>query len=240
MLGIIKAVRRTLEGFVIAFVLIAVVAALGVSDTLNALLADGGPAAMVFLLVIALVLADLTGKFISIVSSTFPDLLPDLGEDDLKRASLIQRLRPFQTVALLSGAHAARLVMFLLLFALLGASYALAPAAVQATLFGDFAVLEAVEIFLREGLAGSVGYFLFFLGPDDLQRVTRLLIDRPLTAASVNGDIFLVGVRLYGLAFVLALLRTLATPVTYLRARRRAVKLPAPAGRAAATGSAPA
>jgi hypothetical protein len=236
MLGIIKAVRRTLEGFVIAFLLIALMGALGASETLNALLADGGAAAMVFLVVIALVLADLIGKFISILSSTFPDLIPDLGEDDLKRASLIQRLRPFQTVALLSGAHAARLVMFLLLFALLGGSYALAPPAVQATLFGDFTVLEAIEIFLREGLAGSVGYFLFFLGPDDLQRVTGLLIDRPLTAASVNGDIFLVGVRLYGLAFVLALLRTLATPVTYLRARRRAVKLPAPAGQVPATG----
>lgn len=32
-------------------------------------------------------------------------MTPAVGDDDLKRASLLQRLRPVQTVALLSGGH---------------------------------------------------------------------------------------------------------------------------------------
>lgn len=229
MLGILNLVRRTVEGSVLSLLILGLVAVFGVSETINTLLAQRSVASLLFLLVLAIVLADLIGKFISILGSTFPDLIPELGEDDLKRASLIQRLRPVQTVALLSGAHAARLVMFLVIFALMGTSYAFAPQAVQATLFGNFSAMEAIVTFLREGLAGSVGYFLFFLGPDDLRPITRAIVAEPLVSSTVNGDIFLVGIRLYGLAFALSALRTLATPLIYLRARRRAERLPAPA-----------
>lgn len=227
MLGIVKLVRRTIEGSVISVLIIGLVALLGVSATIDALLADRGPAAILFLLVLVVGLADLIGKFLSIFSSTFPDLLPALGEDERRRASLIQRLRPVQTVALLSGAYAARLVMFLAIFALMGAGYAFAPPAAQETLFGPLGAAEAIGTFLREGIAGSIGYFLFFLGPDALSSITGAIVDEPLTASTVDGDIFLVGVRLYGLAFALAVLRTLMTPLVYLRARRRAETLPA-------------
>jgi hypothetical protein len=229
MLGVINLVRRTVEGSIISFVVIAVVAVFGLSATINALLAEITVASMAFLVVIAVVLADLIGRFIAILGLTFPDLIPDVGEGERKRASLIQRLRPGQTLALLSGAYAARLVMFLVIFALMGTSYAFAPQAAQQTLFGDLGVLEAIETFLREGIAGSVGYFLFFLGPRDLQAITGLIVAEPLAPSTVNGDVFLVGVRLYGLAFALSVLRTLATPIIYLRARRRAASLPAPA-----------
>lgn len=233
MLGIINIVRRTIEGSVISILIVAAVAVLGVSETINALLAERSVPAILFLFVLAIVLADLIGKFLSILSLTFPDLIPAVDDEDLKRASLLQRLRPGQTVALLSGAYAARLVMFLIIIALLGTSYAFAPPQAQATLFGDLGALEAIETFLREGIAGSLGYFLFFLGPDDLGAITRAIIAEPLVSSTVNGDIFLVGIRLYGLAFAFALLRTLATPVTYLRARRRADRLPASEGGAA-------
>jgi hypothetical protein len=230
MLGIIKLVRRTIEGSVLSILVVAVVAILGVSETINMLIAERTVSSILFLLVLAIVLADLLGKLISIMSSTFPDLIPALNDDDLKRASLIQRLRPGQTVALLSGAYAARLVMFLVIFALMGTSYAFAPTAVQQTLFGDFGAMRAIETFLREGLAGSVGYFLFFLGPDHLKPITSAIIADPLVSTTVNGDIFLVGIRVYGLAFVLSILRTLVMPITYARARHRAARLPAPAG----------
>ncbi|MDI1281828.1 hypothetical protein [Brevundimonas sp.] len=227
--GIFNLVRRTIEGSVLSILVIAVVAMLGASETINILLAERTVPSTLFLLVLAIVLADLLGKLISIASSTFPDLIPALDDDDLKRASLIQRLRPGQTVALLSGAYSARLVMFLVIFALMGTSYAFAPKAVQQTLFGDFGAMQAIETFLREGLAGSIGYFLFFLGPDHLKPITSAIIAEPLVSSTVNGDIFLVGIRIYGLAFVLAILRTLVTPITYLRARRRAARLPASA-----------
>lgn len=229
MLEMLKIIRRTAEGSIISILTIALVAILGVSETVNALLADGSVASILFLVVLGVVLADLIGKFISLLGSTFPDLIPALGDEERRRASLIQRLRPIQTVGLLSGAYAARLVMFLILFALLGTSYAFAPAPVQATLFGDFDPLRATEIFLREGVAGSVGYFLFFLGPDNLKPLTDAIVAEPLAPSTISGDVFLVGVRLYGLAFVLALLRTLVTPIAYLRARRRAAALPAAA-----------
>lgn len=233
MLGIINIVRRTVEGSILSILIIAIVAMLGVSETINTLLAERSVSSILFLFVLAIVLADLIGKFISILSLTFPDLIPAVDDEDLKRASLLQRLRPGQTVALLSGAYAARLIMFLVIFALLGTSYAFAPPQAQETLFGDLGALEAIETFLREGLAGSIGYFLFFLGPDDLGSITRVIIAEPLVSSTVNGDIFLVGIRLYGLAFAFALLRTLVTPVTYLRARRGAGDLPAPAEGAA-------
>lgn len=229
MLGIINLVRRTIEGSILSILILAVVAMFGVSETINALLAERSLPSILFLLVLAIVLADLIGKFISIVSLTFPDLIPAVGDEDLKRASLLQRLRPVQTVALLSGVYAARLVMFLVIFALIGTSYAYAPQPVQATLFGDFGALEAIETFLREGIAGSIGYFLFFLGPDDLRSITDGIIAEPLTSATINGDIFLVGLRLYGLACALAALRTLVTPIIYLRARHRAGNLHAAA-----------
>jgi hypothetical protein len=233
MLGLINIARRTIEGSILSVLTLLLVAVLGVSETVNTLLTVRSASSILFLLVLAIILADLIGKFISIFSSTFPDLLPALNEEDLKRASLIQRLRPVQTVGLLSGAYAARLVMFLVIFVLLGTSYALAPSQAQASLFGDFGAQDAIEMFLREGLAGSVGYFLFFLGPEHLGAITRGIVTQPLTPATVDGDVFLVGVRLYGLAFVLAVLRTLVSPVTYLRARRRARRLPAPSGAAA-------
>lgn len=227
MLGLVNVLRRLIEGSVVSVAILALVAILGVSQTISALIADRSLASILFLLVLAIVMADLIGKFISILSSTFPDLIPAIGRDDLNRASLIQRLRPIQTVGLLSGAYVARLAMFLFIFGLLGASYAFAPSSAQATLFGDLGPFAAAETFLREGVAGSVGYFLFFLGPDALKSITSLIVDEPLVASTIDGDIFLVGIRLYGLAFALSFLRTLVTPITYLRARRRAVALPA-------------
>jgi len=232
MLGIINLVRRMIEGSILSILIIAVVAILGVSETINTLLAERNVASILFLLVLAIVLADLIGKFISILSATFPDLIPVLNEDDVKRASLIQRMRPGQTVALLSGAYGARLLMFLIIFALMGTSYAFAPKPVQRTLFGDMGAMEAIWTFLREGIAGSVGYFLFFLGPDHLKPITSVIIAEPLAPSTVDGDIFLVGIRVYGLAFALSILRTLVTPIIYVRARGRAGKLSAPAGTA--------
>lgn len=226
MLGLLKVIRRTIEGSVLSILIIALVAVLGVSQTINTLLVQPGPSSILFLMVLAIVLADLIGKFLSILTSTFPDLIPSLDEEDLKRASLIQRLRPGQTLALLSGAYAARLVMFLAIFALLGTSYALAPRAVQETLVGPLGAVEAITLFVREGIAGSIGYFLFFLGPAHLQPVTQAIIAEPLVPATASGDAFLVGLRIYGLAFMLAVLRTLVTPITYWRARRRARQLP--------------
>ena len=175
MLGLFKLLRRIIEGSILSIVILAVVALLGLSSTVNLALAEPSAASLLFLLVLAIVLADLIGKFISILSTTFPDLIPAVEDEDLKRASLIQRLRPGQTVALLSGAYAARLVMFLAIFALLGASYAWAPLAVQETLVGPLGTMEAINVFVREGIAGSLGYFLFFSG------LTTL---RPLPAPS--------------------------------------------------------
>jgi hypothetical protein len=227
MLGIINLVRRTIEGSVLSILIIAILAVFGVSETVNMALAERSVASMLFLIMLAIVLADLIGKFLTILTATFPDLLPAVDDEDVKRASLIQRLRPGQTVTLLSGAYAARLVMFLLIFGLLGTSYAFAPRPVQDTLFGNLGPLQATEIFLREGLAGSVGYFLFFLGPDHLKPITSAILSEPLVASNVDGDTFLVGLRVYGLAFMLSILRTLATPITYLRARRHADRITA-------------
>ena len=225
MLGLLKLVRRTIEGSVVSIVLLAIVALLGVSSTVNLLVQQPSAASLLFLLVLAIVLADLIGKFISILSTTFPDLIPAVDDEDLKRATLIQRLRPGQTVALLSGAYAARLVMFLAIFALLGASYAWAPVAVQDTLVGPLGTVEAITTFIREGIAGSLGYFLFFLGPTHMQPITDTILGEPLTAATPSGDAFLVGLRVYGLAFMFSILRTLVMPLTYWRARRRARRL---------------
>ena len=225
MLGLFKLLRRIIEGSILSIVILAVVALLGLSSTVNLALAEPSAASLLFLLVLAIVLADLIGKFISILSTTFPDLIPAVEDEDLKRASLIQRLRPGQTVALLSGAYAPRLAMFLAIFALLGASYAWAPLAVQETLVGPLGTMEAINVFIREGIAGSLGYFLFFLGPDHLAPVTRAILDQPLTTATPSGDAFLVGIRIYGLAFMFSILRTLVTPITYWRARKRARKL---------------
>lgn len=233
MLRIIKLVRRTIEGSIVSILTIVIVAILGVSETINILLADRSASSILFLLMLGVIWADLIGKFISIFGSTFPDLVPVVGEDELKRASLIRRLRPVQMVGLLSGAYTARLVMFLVIFALLGTSYAFASPQVQATLFGDLGARDAIETFLREGVAGSIGYFLFFLGPDNLRPITNFILAEPLVSSTVNGDIFLVGIRLYGLAFALALLRTLVAPIVYLRARRRAAHLSEPAAEAA-------
>jgi hypothetical protein len=225
MLGMIKLLRRTIEGSVLAMVVIAIVAALGASQTIGILLADLSVASVLFLLVIAIVLADLIAKFITIFNATFPDLVPDLDQSDLKRAWLINRLRPGQTLALLSGAYTGRVVLFLIIFAALGVSYSAAPQAAQENLLGDFGALKATETFIRQGVAGSIGYFLFFLGPDNLKPLTSAIIDEPIVSASVDGDVFLAGIRLYGFAFVLAVLRTLVTPVTYVRARLRSRKL---------------
>ncbi|MBX3481112.1 MAG: hypothetical protein KF842_11985 [Caulobacter sp.] len=225
MLGILNLVRRTIEGSVVAILLIGVIAVFRLSETINALFADHSLASLVFLLVLAIVLADLIGKFVGVVSATFPDIIPKLDDEHLERATLIERLRPGQTLALMSGAYAARLAMFLVIFALLGLSYAWAPPGVQDTLVGRLGPWRAVELFLREGVAGSVSYFLFFLGPENLKPITGAITAEPLAPATLSGDIFLVGIRVYGLAFVLSVLRTLVTPITYARARRRANKL---------------
>jgi hypothetical protein len=184
-----------IEGSVLAILLIVIVALFGLSETVNLLVADRSVSSILFLLVLAILLADLIAKFVGIVSSTFPDLVPKLNDENLKRASLIRRLRPGQTVALLSGAYAARLALFLVIFGLLGLSYASAPKPVQETLFGDFGALAAIDAFLREGIAGSIGYFLFFLGPDNLKPITNAIVTEPLVSSTVNGDIFLVGLR---------------------------------------------
>lgn len=225
MLAIIRLVRRTIEGSVLAIIFVAVVAFLGWSETINMLVADRGVPSILFLLMLAIVLADLIAKLIMIGGRTFPDLIPKVDDDDKKRASLIGRLRPGQTMALLSGAYAARVVLFVVIFALLGLSYSATPAAVQENLFGNYGAIKASEAFLREGVAGSVGYFLFFLGPDNLKPITETIATERLVSLNPDGDIFLAGIRLYGLAFILAILRTLATPVTYARARLRARKL---------------
>jgi hypothetical protein len=222
MWGFIGLISRTLTGSVSAFGLIAVVAIFGLSETVNLLITERSVSAIAFLVMVAILLADLIAKFLAILGATFPDLVPKIDDDARKRASLITRLRPGQTIALMSGAYAARVVFFLVMFALLGASYAAAPAAVQASLFGAFSIPEAIDAFLREGVAGSLGYFLFFLGPEHLAPVTDAIINRPLVSSTLDGDILLVGIRIYGLAFVLAVLRTLVTPITFVRARRRA------------------
>ena len=80
-------------------------------------------------------------------------------------------------------------------------------------------------MFLREGVAGSIGYFLFFLGPDRLAPITQTIAAERLAASTPDGDVFLAGIRLYGLAFVLAILRTLAMPVAYIRARLRSGRI---------------
>ncbi|MDP1631266.1 MAG: hypothetical protein Q8L66_07585 [Caulobacter sp.] len=230
---VISLVRRIVEGSVLAVLLIVIVAVLGASETINLLIADRGVSSIIFLLVLTILLADLIAKFIGVVSATFPDLLPKLSDENVKRASLIRRMGLGQTVALLSGAYAARLALFLVIFVLLGMSYASAPKAVQETLFGDFGALAAIDAFLREGVAGSIGYFLFFLGPDNLKPITNAIVTEPLVSSTVNGDVFLVGLRLYGLALILAALRTLLTPIIYARARIRSRGLAAAADPAA-------
>ena len=225
MLAIVKLIRRMIEGSVSAIVLIAVVAYFGWSETINTLVADRSVTSILFLLMLAIVLADLIAKMISIFGKTFPDLIPNVDDDDKKRASLISRLRPGQTMAVLSGAYAARLVLFVVIFGLLGSSYAWAPVEVQENLFGEFDALTASEAFLREGVAGSIGYFLFFIGPDNLAPIKGVITTEQLASVSSDGDVMLAGIRLYGLAFVLAILRMLATPITYIRARLRARKI---------------
>ncbi|GJL94807.1 MAG: hypothetical protein DHS20C05_12120 [Hyphococcus sp.] len=225
MLAIIKLIRRMIEGSVSAIILIAIVAYFGWSDTINMLIADLSISSILFLTVLAIVLADLIAKIIQIFGRTFPDLIPKVEDDDLKRASLISRLRPGQTVALLSGAYAARVVMFVVIFGLLGASYAATSVEVQENLFGNYGAVEAGTAFLREGVAGSIGYFLFFIGSDNLAPIKEAIIAEQLVSASPDADVFLSGIRLYGLAFVLAILRTLVTPITFVRARIRARKI---------------
>jgi hypothetical protein len=222
---IVALIRRMIEGSLLSIFLIGVVAVFGLSETINVLIADHSLPSIVFLLFIIILLADLIAKFIGILGVTFPDLVPKLDDDKLRRASLIRRLRPIQTVTLLSGVYAARLALFLVIFACLGMSYAWAPKAVQESLFGDFTALAAIDAFLREGVAGSIGYFLFFLGPENLKPITDAIVVRPLVPSTLSGDVFLVGLRLYGLALILAVLRTLLTPVTYARARLRSDRL---------------
>ncbi len=224
-LGLISLVRRILSGSVSAILVIAVIAITGASQTVTMLIADRSAWSILFLLMLAVLLADLIAKFIGVLGTVFPDIIPKLDDEKLKRASIIRRLRPGQTVALLSGAYLARVTLFLAIFALLGFTYAAVPTSVQQTLFGDLGAGEAIEAFVREGIAGSLGYFLFFLGSDNLAQVTRTIVTEPLAAATIDGDLLLVAIRLYGLALVLSLLQTLAAPIISLRARLRAHKL---------------
>lgn len=225
MLGIIQILRRILEGSISAILIIAIVALMGGSETISLLISEPSMSSLLFLLVLAIVLADLIAKIYGILELTFPDLIPKIDETDLQRASLIKRLRPGQTVALLSGAYLARIILFLIVFALLGTSYASVSAEVQNTLFGQMSTSEAITIFIQEGIAGSLGYFLFFLGPSYLGPIKDAIVSSPLMSSTLDGDIFLSGIRLYGLAFVFALLRVIVMPITYLRARLRANQL---------------
>jgi hypothetical protein len=224
-LGLISLVRRIIGGSVSAILVIAIIAITGASQTITMLIADRSAWSILFLLMLAVLLADLIAKFVGVLGAAFPDLIPKLDDEKLKRASIIQRLRPGQTVALLSGAYLARVTLFLAIFALLGLTYAAVPTPVQQALFGDLSAGEAIEAFVREGIAGSLGYFLFFLGPNNLAPITRTIVTEPLVTSTIDGDLFLVAIRLYGLALVLSLLQTLAAPIIYLRARLRARKL---------------
>ena len=224
-LGLINLLRRIIGGSISAILLIGLAALTGVSDTIALLIADGSFWSLLFLLMLAVLLADLIAKFISILSTVFPDLIPKLDDEKLERASIIRRPRPGQPLALLSGAYLARVVLFLAIFALLGVSYAAVPSPVQQTLFGNLSASEAVESFVREGIAGSLGYFLFFLGAGNLAPITQAIVTEPLVTTTIDGDLLLVAIRLYGLAFVLSVLQTLAAPIISLRARLRARRL---------------
>lgn len=226
MFRVINIARRVLEGSLLSIFLIGVIAIAGISPTISMLIADRSLASLALLLVIAIVLADLIAKLIAIFQITFPDLIPKLDDGELKRASLLRRLRAGQTMALLSGAYLARIALFLLIFALLGVTYTAAPTAVQNHLFGELTAASAIEVFLREGVAGAVGYFLFFLGPNSLTPITDAISPDRLVSSSADGDVFLAGIRLYGLAFVFAVLRALLTPVIFMRARNRAAQVP--------------
>lgn len=222
MLSLIKLLRRTVEGSLAAILLVAVAGIFGFSDTISLLLEERSVSSILFLIVLVIVLADIIAKLISILSTTFPDLLPKVDRDSLRLASLVNGVSPGKVFAFLAGTHLARVIVFLIVFALLGATYASAPNVVQERLVGDYSTMGAIEAFIRESLAGSVGYFLFFLGGDNLEPITSAIASERLTAQSIDGDIFLSGIRLYGLTFVLAILRMLATPVIVGRARLRA------------------
>ena len=84
MLGLFKLLRQIIEGSVVSIILLAIVAVLGASSTVNLLVREPSAASLLFLLVLAIVLADLIGKFISILSTTFPDLIPAVDDEDLK------------------------------------------------------------------------------------------------------------------------------------------------------------
>ncbi|MDZ4690300.1 hypothetical protein [Terricaulis sp.] len=221
-LGLLALVRRIIAGSVSAILVLALVALMGASETIVALIADRSVWSILFLLMLAILLADLIAKFISIVSTTFPDLIPKFDDQQRKRASILRRLRPGQTIALLSGAYLARVVLFLAVFALLGLTYGAVPNTVQQTLFGTLSAGQAIEAFVREGIAGSLGYFLFFLGPNNLAPITGMIAPEPLATSTMDGDLFLVAIRLYGLALVLSALQTLVAPIIYIRARMRA------------------
>lgn len=222
MFRVVTILRRIAEGSLSSILLIGVIALAGLSPTIDVLIADGSLPAMLFLLAIAIVSADLIAKLISIFQTTFPDLIPKIDQSEFKRASLLRRLKTGQTLAVLSGAHLARVVLFLVIFASLGVTYSAAPGAVQQNLFGEFGGAAATEAFLREGIAGAFSYFLFFLGPDTLAPLTEAVSPERLQPASVDGDVFLAGIRLYGLAFILAVFRALLTPLIIVRARGRA------------------
>jgi hypothetical protein len=226
LLGALTLARRIVGGSVSAILLIALVAITGASQTITQLIADRSPWSLLFLFMLAVLLADLLAKFVGMLSTVFPDLVPKLDNEKLKRASILRRLRPGQTVALLSGAYLARVTFFLAIFSLLGATYAAVPQSVQQSLFGNLGAGDAIEAFIREGIAGSLGYFLFFLGPHNLSPITSAIVAEPLTTSTIDGDLFLVAIRLYGLAFVLSILQTLAAPIIYLRGRLRANTLP--------------
>jgi hypothetical protein len=229
MLTIFNYIRHTIEGSLLAIVLVVLVAVFGWSPTIETLVEDASVSSILFLVVLVILLTDMIAKLIDILARTFPDLLPKVEERDLRMAAFVDRLAPQEAIGLLAGAHIARILVFLLVFALLGASYANAPNAVQAQLVGDYGVWAATEAFLRESAAGSVGYFLFFLGPDKLQPITDAIAAERLQSNSLDGDVFLSGLRLYGLPFVFAVLRAIVTPVIFVRARLRSRKLNVPA-----------
>ena len=217
-----ETVWRVVGGSLTAILAMAGVALTGASETVSVLLAERSATSLLFLGVLTLILADLISKLVSILAATFPDVLPKVDRDTLRLASFVDRASPGQGLAVLAGTQGARVGVFLLIFALLGWSYASAPDAAQASLVGAYEVWPATLSFIREAAAGSIGYFLFFLSGERLAPLTEAIAAERLAPVGIEGDVFLSGLRLYGLAFVLAVLRLAATPVIFARARLRA------------------
>lgn len=224
-LAYLDTVWRTVEGAISAVLLIAIVSFFGWSPTIDQLLADHSLTSILFLVVVTILLADLIAKMIGILGKAFPDLIPRLKDKDFQLATLLQENTIGKAIMVLTGAQFGRVIIFLVIFTALGWSYAGAPDAAQDQLVGELSGWQATGAFILEGIAGAVGYFLFFLGPENISPIKGFFATETLTSGGIDGDIFLSAIRLYGLAFVFAILRALVTPIVFLRARLRAMKI---------------